>query len=954
MLKFRSVKTKILALSISAVFFVALAMTVIIAVEKTSLKINIGKELDELARNETSKIAKDVYLMARATNETLQNQLANNLRVIDNELKRSGINFTDETASWNAINQENKNSMQLELPVMLIGGQKIAGTAADGTNASFVDRMQKMVGGTVTVFQRMNNSGDMLRVATTIADENGKRAVGTYIPATGENGKSNEIVQNVLAGRNFNGITHIMGEMYLTAYGPILDANGKVCGMTVAALKQAEFASLRKGIMDVIVGKTGYVFVLGGKGQQKGEYIISYQGKRDGENIYDATDADGKTFIRDLIEKGVSQKSGSVDFSRYAWKNQGEAEARMKIAAVTYFKPWDWVIGAGVYEDDFYAANERVESSLNGMIVKGGIGALLLLIIAAGLSLLVANRISKPLIKMVETANALAQGDTEQIIQVESEDEIGKLGQAFSQLIDADKRLAAVAEKVGNGELSIQLNPRSEHDTMSIALVKMIDGLRHADEIQKKQCQYQNVEVEKVIKNLECIQKGNFNINTDVALSDQDTLDIEQNYKLINESIRNTVAAIQSLTVDINMLAEAALDGRLSTRADAGKHHGDYAKIVHGVNRTLDAVLEPVNEATKALELLSQRDLTIRIKSEYKGDHAKIKNSLNATAEALTMAMNQVAEATNQVANASNEIASSSQAVASGASEQASSLEETSSSLEEMSSMTRQNADNAQEANSMVKQASIAANDGAKSMKSMNDAMSRIRDAAKGTAAIIKDINEIAFQTNLLALNAAVEAARAGEAGRGFAVVAEEVRALALRSKEAAKQTEELINQSVSLAGDGEGISRQVDEKLTQIVNYVEKVTAIVGEIAVASQEQARGIDQVNSAVAQMDKVTQQNAANAEESSSASQELSSQSQELLAMVASFKVDHQTMSYTAKMIQKKNSDKNRGARKAPRYMISEEPLNEVKMKDRNMLITPEDIIPLESDPDFAKF
>jgi methyl-accepting chemotaxis protein len=174
-------------------------------------------------------------------------------------------------------------------------------------------------------------------------------------------------------------------------------------------------------------------------------------------------------------------------------------------------------------------------------------------------------------------------------------------------------------------------------------------------------------------------------------------------------------------------------------------------------------------------------------------------------------------------------------------------------------------------------------------MAQMTEAMNKIRTAAEGTAAIIRDINEIAFQTNLLALNAAVEAGRAGEAGRGFAVVAEEVRNLALRSKEAAKKTETLIGQSLDLTAQGEQISARVNSTLSQTVAAVGNVSEIVAEIARASQEQATGIEQSNRAVSQMDQVTQQAAANSEETSSAAEELAAQAQELASLVAQFQL-----------------------------------------------------------------
>ncbi len=259
-------------------------------------------------------------------------------------------------------------------------------------------------------------------------------------------------------------------------------------------------------------------------------------------------------------------------------------------------------------------------------------------------------------------------------------------------------------------------------------------------------------------------------------------------------------------------------------------------------------------------------------------------------ARSITKPINRVIESLKaggeQVAAASQQVAQSSQQMAEGASEQASSLEEISASLEEMSSITRQNADNATEASRMAGQAGGAAEQGTESMGRMSDAIVQIKGSADQTARIVKTIDEIAFQTNLLALNAAVEAARAGEAGKGFAVVAEEVRSLAQRSADAAKDTAELIEESLKNSEHGVQVAGEVEGVLRKIVDDVQKVTKFIGEVSAASSEQAEGIDQVNTAITQMDQVTQGNAANAEESASASEQLSAQAKELRGTLGS--------------------------------------------------------------------
>jgi methyl-accepting chemotaxis protein len=230
------------------------------------------------------------------------------------------------------------------------------------------------------------------------------------------------------------------------------------------------------------------------------------------------------------------------------------------------------------------------------------------------------------------------------------------------------------------------------------------------------------------------------------------------------------------------------------------------------------------------------------------------------------------------------QITLSAQALADSASSQAASLEETASSLEEISSMTKRNAQSAGEAKTLSAQTRSTADVGSAHMHSMQSAMEANKAASQEVTKILKTIDEIAFQTNILALNAAVEAARAGEAGAGFAVVAEEVRSLAQRSAQAARDTAAKIQESTAQSHEGVRISAEVAHNFETIQRQIQELDRLVAEIATASEEQSAGLQQLNNAVSQMDKVTQQNNASAEESASAAQELNSHAGEIAAVV----------------------------------------------------------------------
>lgn len=340
---------------------------------------------------------------------------------------------------------------------------------------------------------------------------------------------------------------------------------------------------------------------------------------------------------------------------------------------------------------------------------------------------------------------------------------------------------------------------------------------------------------------------------------------------------------------EVNDLIEACMAGDLQTRGNVTQLSGVYQPMMEGINNIIDAIVAPISELRDKLGEVSDGDLTSYITGNYKGDHAALKDSLNGTLDSLNDILSQVKIVAEQVNTGARQVSDAAQSLSQGATEQAAALEEITASMTEMASQTKQNAENATQANQLAIQSRKSAQNGNQQMGEMLESMKGIDASSKNISKIIKVIDEIAFQTNLLALNAAVEAARAGVHGKGFAVVAEEVRNLAARSANAAKETTVMIEESIKKVNQGTEIASRTAGALDEISDSITKVTDLVAEIAAASNEQAQGISQVNKALGQMEQVTQQNTANAEESAAASQELSSQSDNLQEMMTRFKV-----------------------------------------------------------------
>ncbi|KLD77086.1 methyl-accepting chemotaxis protein [Xanthomonas hyacinthi] len=352
------------------------------------------------------------------------------------------------------------------------------------------------------------------------------------------------------------------------------------------------------------------------------------------------------------------------------------------------------------------------------------------------------------------------------------------------------------------------------------------------------------------------------------------------------EEVTAQVEAEQALTTVI----EAAAHGDFSRRLDTAAMGGVLKALAEGVNRICDSVESNLAALASALTALAEGDLTHRIAGDAQGVFAQLHEDTNRTVAKLTEIIVGIQGAVEAIRRASMEIAAGNTDLSDRTEQQAASLEETASAMEELTSAVKHNADNAQQANGLVHSTGEIAQSGGKVMDEVVATMSAISASSRRIGEIIGVIDGIAFQTNILALNAAVEAARAGEQGRGFAVVAAEVRSLARRSADAAKEIKTLIEDSTQKVTQGSALVNQAGTTMGEIVTSVKRVTDLMGEISGASTEQSSGIEQVNRTVMQLDEVTQRNAALVEEATAAARSLEEQAGGLATAVAVFRIE----------------------------------------------------------------
>ncbi|MGY1827173.1 MULTISPECIES: methyl-accepting chemotaxis protein [unclassified Blastococcus] len=596
------IRTKVVALAVASVAVTGVAMGGVSAWQSSRFADDAARDMDALVEEDISRAARGTYDVVATQGASTAAKVDSDLATARYVLQQSGGFAVDDSGrglvAWDAKNQMNGEVTPVALPRVLVGGQWLGKNSDAAVPTPVVDTIKEMVGATVTIFQK-TPSGDFLRVATNVQTATGTRAIGTYIPAVNPDGKPNPVAAAVSGGQTYRGNAFVVDSWLVSAYEPILGPAGDVVGVLYVGVKQENLPALREGLQATTIGENGHVEVYGGTGDRAGTVLISPDGSRDGEQLLDATDADGVPYVRQIVDAALPLQDGEQATVRY-----DDPEAGPTTVRVSYYAPWDWVIATVARDADFAGAEESLESGRSSMVWAMVVAALVIAVLGGVLARWVGHRLTRPLThlrdRMAEIADG--EGDLTQRMDDSRDDEVGQLSGAFNRFVDK------VAGTVRDIHRCAQEVAASAAGVSAVA-----DGLAQRAARSRDQAQGAHGVASEISSSVSSAAAGAEEMGasiTEIARSAAEAAEVGRQAAALAEQTETTIAALGASSAEIgdvvkviSGVAEQTNLLALNATIEAARA-GDAGK---GFAVVANEVKDLAQEAAKASEEIAQR-----------------------------------------------------------------------------------------------------------------------------------------------------------------------------------------------------------------------------------------------------------------------------------------------------------------------------------------------------------